>query len=92
MTKLKETRTDAKRLLDRLVIRPGAGWRHLAGAVWEHKNGTRVHLLGLIRLPDMTWVSADKWPESKDAHRMIRINGGNRKRGLMAWAMNLVGV
>lgn len=76
-----------ERPLERLVMRPGAGWKHLGGAVWEHTNGTRIHLLGAVRLPDMSFLSANKWPESSEARRFIRINGGNRKRGLMAWAL-----
>lgn len=26
--------------------KPGPGWRYLAGAVWEHAGGIRVHLGG----------------------------------------------
>lgn len=69
------------------AVRPGPGWKHIAGAVYEYTNGTRVHLLGMIRLPSGDWVPANKWPESKDADRFVRMNGGNWKRGLMAWAM-----
>jgi len=75
--------------VDRVVIRPGDGWKYLAGSVWEHTKGTRVHLMGLIRLPDMSFVSLDKYPECIEGHRLIKINGGNRKRGLMAWANTL---
>lgn len=82
----KERSDAAKRPLDRSVVRPGAGWMHIAGAVYEYKNGMRVHLLGMIRLPNGDWVSASKWPECKDADRFVRMNGGNWKRGLMAWA------
>ena len=73
--------------IKRLVVHPGAGWKHLGGPVWEHLNGTRVHLLGMVRLPDMSFLSANKWPASSEAKLFIRINGGNRKRGLMAWAL-----
>ena len=78
---------------ERRVMRPGAGWEHLDGPVWEHSNGTRVHMMGIARLPDMTFISATKWPDSREANRFIRINGGNRKRGLMALALayNAVG-
>ena len=72
--------------LDWRVMRPGAGWKHIAGAVYEHANGTRVHLLGMIKLPSGEWISANKWPESKTADRFVKMNGGNWKRGLMAWA------
>ena len=83
----KERSDAAKRPVDRRVMRPGAGWKHLAGPVWEHTNGTRVHTMGIVRLPDMTFLSATKWPDSREADRFICANGGNRKRGLMAWAM-----
>ena len=73
--------------LERRVVRPGCGWKHIAGAVYEHANGTRVHLLGMIRLPSGEWLSANKWPESLEANKFVRMNGGNRKRGLMAWAL-----
>ena len=91
MTNAKENRTDAKRLLDRLVMRPGVGWKHLAGPVWEHPSGARIHTMGMIRLPDKTHLSLNNWRESELGRRLVRINGGNRKRGLMAWAVNLVG-
>jgi hypothetical protein len=67
--------------------RTGPGWRHIAGPVYEHRNGTRVHVGGFVKLPNGDFLSDSKWPESKDAARMIRINGGNLRRGLMAWAM-----
>lgn len=70
-------------------MRPGIGWKHIAGPVWEHKNGTRIHLGGLVRKQDMTFVSLNKYPEGNEGWRQIKINGGNRKRGLMAWAVVL---
>ena len=76
---------------DRLVMRPGTGWEHLAGPVWEHTTKTRIHLGGLIRLPDKTFFSLNRYPECMDGFKFIKINGGNRKRGLMAWARNLAG-
>lgn len=72
-----------------LIMRPGAGWKHVGGPVWEHTNKTRVHIGGLVRLPNMTFVSDSKWPGSRTAAQLIRINGQNRKRGLMAWAMTI---
>jgi hypothetical protein len=66
--------------------RPGPGWRHLAGSVYEHKSGVRIHLLGTVRLPGGIYRAADAYP---DYRRTIRINGGNRKRGLMAWARRM---
>ena len=69
------------------VMRPGSGWRHIAGPVYEHSNGTRVHVGGFVRLPNGEFLSASTFPESQNAALMIRINGGNKRRGLMAWAM-----
>ncbi len=70
-------------------MRPGVGWEHIAGPVWEYKNGTRIHLSGLVRKPDMTFVSLNKFSEGTEGWRQIEINSGNRKRGLMAWAVIL---
>lgn len=87
--KLEEKNTDSDSPLDRFVMRPGAGWKYLAGSVWEHTNGSRVHLMGLVRLPNKTFVSLNKYPECINGNKMIKINGGNKKRGLMAWANTL---
>lgn len=76
--------------LDFVVVRPGAGWKHMAGPVWEHTSGARIHLGGMIRLPDGTHLSLHNWRGSEAGRMLVRINGGNRKRGLMAWAANLV--
>ena len=73
--------------VERRVIRPGNGWKQLSGSVWEHSNGTRIHLIGMVKLPNGKWMSANIWTNSRDADMAIRINGGNRRRGLMAWAM-----
>ena len=83
---------DAKRpIVERLVMRPGAGLKHLAGPVWEHVSGARIHMMGMIRLPDKTRLFLTNWRESELGRKLIRINGGNKKRGLMAWAVNLAG-
>ncbi len=72
-------------------MRPGPGWRHLAGPVWEHgSSGARIHTMGLVRMPDLTFAHANRYPESIEAEQMIRINGGNKRRGLMAWAIKLM--
>jgi len=68
--------------------RPGQGWTHIGGAVYEI-NGTRLHINGLARLPSGQFVSAERWPAYQEARKFIRMNGGNRKRGLMAWAKTL---
>lgn len=69
-------------------MRPGDGWKYLGNSVWEHTNGSRIHLIGLIRFQNNNYVSVNTYPDSEKAELMIRINGGNRKRGLMALAMH----
>lgn len=80
------------RPLDFMVRRPGPGWKYLAGGVYEHVSGVRISLLGGARLrgPKYRYVSANDWPESIESMRLIKINGGNRKRGLMAWARKFI--
>ena len=68
------------------ITRPGAGWQHIAGSVWDHESGLRLHMLGLVRLPCGKMVSANKWPTSQTAALAIRI-AGSRRRGLMVWAL-----
>jgi len=64
---------------------PGLGWKKLSNSVFE--NGEiRVHLGGTVRkngafIPGNTAYS--------DMFRFIQINGGNRKRGIMAWGRSL---
>ena len=65
--------------------KPGPGWRLVAKPVYEHSDGSRIHLLGLCRLPCGTFVR-----ENDSARRFIQVNGRNRRRGLMAWARSLV--
>lgn len=69
--------------------KPGKGWVRLNDSVCKHEDGQRIHVAGIIRLSDGTIVSANTWPESEHVNRFVRINGGNRKRGLMAWARSL---
>lgn len=72
--------------------RPGPGWKYLAGGVYEHVSGVRITLLGGLRLtaPSYRYISANDWPEIAELARLIKINGGNRKRGLMAWARKFI--
>ena len=69
-------------------IRPGHGWSHAGGAVYDHISGVRVHVFGLCRLPDGTEVRGTIWPEVHNLDRYIAMNGGNRKRGVMAWGLH----
>lgn len=76
---------------DAIVMRPGPGWQYLGSSVWEHTSGTRISLLGVVRLPDMTFRYLTNLDEGREGWRFIAINGGNIKRGMMAWALNLAG-
>jgi hypothetical protein len=48
-------------------------------------------MMGTISLPLPTGeriICVENWPHSQLAERWIKIAGGNRKRGLMMWALN----
>ena len=67
-------------------LRPGAGWTYAGGAVWDHANGTRVHVGGLmVRLPTGLLIRTP----TASMRKAIRVNGGNRKRVIMAYAVTL---
>ena len=75
-----------QRLVRRFARRPGPGWKHMAGSVWEHTSGLRIHLLGMARLPDgqsVPWCFDDEY----DAKRQ---QGYNVKRALMVWGLSLL--
>lgn len=74
------------RMVRRFARQPGAGWKHMAGSVWEHTTGLRIHLLGMARLPDGQSVPW-KWDDEYDAKRQ---QGYNTKRALMVWALSLL--
>lgn len=78
---------------DSLIMRPGAGWKQLNRPVWEHINGTRIHVSGhLIRLPNTKQSLAvyriNNGPEVLAL--LLRINGLNLKRAMMAFACTLL--
>lgn len=78
--------------LKRLVIRPGSGWHQIKGAVWEHISGIRIHCaFPLVRLSEkQASMSIHQAPGgSKLFWKLFRINGGNKKRATMAWALNV---
>lgn len=70
----------------RAVMRPGRGWKRVAGAVYDRDDGLRLHMLGLCRLPGETGPRGNSADDYYLQERLIKINGGNRKRGMMAWA------
>jgi hypothetical protein len=71
-----------------MTIRPGKGWIALGSGVYEHTSKIRIHVGGLVRLQDGTFLRLNHFDEGKVGHDLIRINGGNVKRSLMAWAAN----
>ena len=72
--------------------RPGLGWHHWPRTgVWDHRSGIRINTGGLIVIPgkaDTRLIWENEWPHSQSAERWIKIAGGNRKRGLMLWALD----
>lgn len=71
--------------------KPGSGWVNisLGGPVWEHRSGVRIHVLGMAGFPGDPIINGRNWPRSQEVDRFVAINGGNRKRGVMAWALSL---
>lgn len=74
----------------KLDFRPGPGWYHLGGSVYEHSSGIRIHVAGLCGFPPAPIVNGMIYPVSRELDRFVRINGGNRKRGMMAWALHVL--
>ena len=67
--------------------KPGPGWTKPGIApVYDHTCGIRVHVFGLLRWEGKE-VFGNTWPESQNLRRCIRVCGGNRKRGVMVWAL-----
>lgn len=74
--------------MKRRQINPGPGWRHIGSATWEHATGLRCTVSGMARTADNRWFNGMAWPEAAVRDWFIRANGGNRKRGTLAWALN----
>ena len=70
--------------------KPGRGWEHLGGAVWE-RTVTRIHVGHAMCRMGGEWVPGEIWPVSFDVRRHIAEQGGNRRRGIMVWALTLGG-
>ena len=85
--------TSSATQVDPIVMRPSAGWYNVGGPCYDNANygGLRIHADGYCRLPlTGRFVSGNQWPESKNLNLFVRVCGGNRLRGIMVWAMNLV--
>jgi len=75
--------------MTRDTIKPGPGWRHMGGAVYEHTTGVRIHGGGLMAvMPDGRTVVGAALSMSRTVWTYIEANGHNRRRGLMAWALS----
>lgn len=68
--------------------KPGPGWSALySETVYLHNSGTSVHCMGMLIDALGRRVNGMEWPEAQSLERCVAICGGNRKRGVMAWAM-----
>lgn len=81
--------TSSKSIVERCAIKPGDGWKDFGGGIYEKSKGVRILISGHCRLPDGTFISGNQEPFYRDMNKFILMNGGNRKRGVMAWANNL---
>jgi len=70
-------------------FKPGPGWKQLNPVVWE-KNLIRIHISGQLIRVNNQYVGMI--PHRHEILRFIKINSGNKKRGLMVYANNLYGV
>lgn len=71
--------------------KPGPGWHQVAGPVYEYgQSGARLHMLGTLRLPNGDHISTSQHSEARRSWLLVAANGGNRKRGLMAWARDVL--
>lgn len=44
----------------------------------------------LCRLPLTNCIYGMLWPESRNVDQCVRVAGGNRRRGMMVWALNVL--
>ena len=77
--------------------KPGIGWKQLGESVWQNaRHGVEIHTLGLIYdraggIPaHMRCRWSNHWPMSAEWDRHTAMAGGNRKRGLMTLALEIV--
>ena len=73
-----------------MILRPGSGWSRAGAApVYDHApTGIRVHIFGVCRTPSGDVIDGNDVRHYGHLSRSIRIAGGNRKRGVMVWALN----
>lgn len=69
-----------------MITRPGKGWKQLTHPVWQHETGIRIHVSGKMILTEKGIISVSY--KDINLKLLTKINGGNRKRALMAYALN----
>lgn len=68
---------------------PGNGWRQIGPSVWE-RRGSRVHMLGMLVLPDGSQYWAHCLAELPRWDRCLAQVGGNRRRATLSWAREIM--
>lgn len=75
-----------------MIYKPGYGWNRIEKSpVYNHTSGIRIHVAGLFKFPNGVQISESDL-SNKQRHlfyRFIKINGGNRKRGSMAFSRHI---
>lgn len=84
-----ENKTASPTSVEPIVMRPGRGWRHVGGPCYDHSE-VRIHIGGMARFLSGNVIDGNSWPESQHLRFAIRMCGGNKKRGTMVWALNLL--
>ncbi len=62
-------------------------WKKLSNSIYESSNGTRIHLMGVIRCQKTIFINETHWFNLFYNYELIC--GGNRKRALMLMAENI---
>ena len=72
------------------------GWKRCAAPsnadkspVYQHDSGARIHTSGLVRTPDGRHFAINNLDQAGSFPAHLRIRG-NKRRALMAWAMELM--
>jgi hypothetical protein len=98
MKTLDETDTQRAAVAHQRLVRrlhPRARWVNLDGPpghgkspVWEHPNGARLHVGGLLRLPDGASTTIDWWDRryQREMRLATIMQPVRRVRALMVWA------
>ena len=67
-----------------MILKPGPGWKQQSTKpVWQHETGIRIHVSGRM-IQTKKGISSISYNDI-NLNLLTKINGGNRKRGLMAY-------